>query len=230
MMRDAYSLIEAMIAVSILSIVIAVGTNIIFISADTENINKSMLVADGLATEGIEAVQGFYDTNVLKYGRDSIDICRYTKPSLPGESIDSDCDELPNHLLYGAGTNAIYYSLNRNYNPDFASEMLNWKLGAFKNESIVDGTSFVNGDEYPDPEDYRLFLHEIKGGDPEETIAKIYVPGSNALETDLASKYYREVSFELNTINNEVIATSTVYWKDQNNRVKKIRKQLITSK
>lgn len=76
-LKSGYSLIEAVIAVSILAIMISTGLTIILTASDTEETNNDFLVGNMLAIEGAERVKNIYYTNILKFGSENIAECGF---------------------------------------------------------------------------------------------------------------------------------------------------------
>lgn len=89
--RAGYSFIEAVVAISILSALIVISLNAITTSADTENINKDFLTAELLAQEGVELINVIYNTNLMKFGLESIDECAFMLPTFTGDT--NECHE-----------------------------------------------------------------------------------------------------------------------------------------
>lgn len=125
-MRKAYSLIEAVVAVSVLTIIISVGVSIIFVSSDTESTNKDLLIGNTLAAEGAEAIKAIYYTNILKYGEDDLERCGLMQPEAPNDA--SYCDD-PRNYIYKQGGGERYFILNRKFKSDEGTNnLLTWEL------------------------------------------------------------------------------------------------------
>ncbi|MBT7736362.1 hypothetical protein HN709_01620 [Candidatus Peregrinibacteria bacterium] len=81
-------LAEALLAIAMLSISVVVTASIIQNALESTNLSKNYLVAQGLATEGVEAVKSIRDTNWLKEPANSYCWLRFD-PSNPASSCDS---------------------------------------------------------------------------------------------------------------------------------------------
>jgi type II secretory pathway pseudopilin PulG len=225
-MRKAYSLIEAVVAVSILSIVISVATSIIFISSDTENSNKTILIAEGLAVEGLEAMQNIYDTNILKYGEDNKLACAFVEPGQSGEDINVECADP--YILYGLPGDKRYYYINRVYETETVSQMLTWDTSTdYSPDSIIDTPVLSPILDPISEKNYRLYTHELCAG---SDCSMIYISGefANEEDGDSPTKYYREILLE--NADPSIIVTSYVYWTDQTDKIRNVKKQLILSR
>ncbi len=75
-----YTLIEAMIALTVLSTSIIVSISIITSSADSENLNRDLLIGSQLADEGVQIVINLYQTNLLRFGQENITSCALMLP------------------------------------------------------------------------------------------------------------------------------------------------------
>lgn len=196
-MRKAYSLIEAVVAIGILSIIISVGVSIIFVSSDTENVNKDLLLGNVLALEGAEAMKNIYYTNVLKYGEENAEDCGFVLPGLVDDEGDPDVSQCTDeNKFYEAGVDR-FYRVNRVYQdgPDSGNDILTWELSELPSaQSIID-----DGDLDDDDSDYRLAVTE------DAILGQIYSEGG-----DTDTKYYREIMVSSDGTTVEMI--SRVHW------------------
>jgi len=229
-MRKAFSLIEAMVAIGILTIIISVGTNIIFLSADTENVNKSLLIANELALEGVEAVQNIYDTNLLKYGESNKDRCALIDPKMKGEDADTECIEA-NQLYSSTAHKEKYLLLSRNYTSDKIKDMLTWSVREKGNTSIIADNNLGNNNDSK----YKLYLYTICSDTPcsaGKYIGQVYaVKGAvdEAFNVDpIPTQFYREVMTEYT--GDVIQVTALIHWTVENNRIRTIKKSLILNK
>jgi type II secretory pathway pseudopilin PulG len=69
--KKAYSIMEAMIAIAVLSSVTIVALNTITNAADTENLNKDYMTALMLIDSGAQEVMGLYKNNLEKFGKEN---------------------------------------------------------------------------------------------------------------------------------------------------------------
>lgn len=207
MIRKAYSLVEAMVAVSVLTIIISVGVSIIFVSSETENTNKDLLIGTSLAAEGAEAMKSIYYTNILKFGEDDVDECGLLLPGLA--NIVGNC--IDKFKFYKEGEDR-YYRLSRNYfKPSSAeNDLLTWSLYLPTVGSPLRGVESVVADGLLNDRDsaYRLSINYICEESPcseDGAIAEIY-----DIDGDIPTKFYREIlTSDLGT---SVLISSRVHW------------------
>lgn len=95
--HKGYTLIEAMIALTVLSTSIIVSISIITSSADSENLNRDLLIGSQLADEGVQLVINLYQSNLIKFGQENIENCALMLP---------DFDEGPD-MCFASGTERL---------------------------------------------------------------------------------------------------------------------------
>lgn len=108
------TLIEAIIAISILIIVLAPASAMIISSSKTIGQNRNDLVASALAEEGLEIMRSFRDTNLIRFAQKA-DSCWNTKPD-PALTLDN-CADVANKIG-GDDTIVAERILNLQMNPD----------------------------------------------------------------------------------------------------------------
>ncbi|MBU0981732.1 hypothetical protein KKC94_03485, partial [Patescibacteria group bacterium] len=111
----AESLIETIIAVTIITLAVAGSTSLIRSSIMTNNVIGSKLVALNLALEGIEAVKNIRDTNYLRFSSNPASCWNKL-----GVTSVSGCT-LPGAQSFRVGVN---FALNR----DFVNNPFEWQL------------------------------------------------------------------------------------------------------
>lgn len=201
MNKNGYSLIEAVIAIGLLSTIIGIALSIILLSTGTENVNKDFLLANSLAFEGVEAMKNIYYTNILKYGSENSFECGFVMPGQPGTDIDTECALAEQIAVDGESR---YYRVNRVI--DDPSKILTWDLSEASPTSVITEDRELTAAA----SDYRLSLKYICADDDacneENAIFELY----NSVEGEVETKYYREVEVTKDGPSTEV--TSRVFW------------------
>jgi type II secretory pathway pseudopilin PulG len=202
-MRKAYSLIEAVVAVSVLTVIISVGVSIIFVSSDTETTNRDLLIGNSLAAEGAEAMKGVYYTNILKFGEDEVADCGLVKPGLAADSTLCAAN-----LFYNPAPGSDrYYILSRKYTTDGSpNDILTWEL-SFPDD--LERNVSVANDGVLDEDDYRLSIKYICNVSPcneRNNIGEIY-----AHDGVTPTKFYREI-LTRDDGGDSVLISSRVHW------------------
>jgi hypothetical protein len=93
MIKKAYSILEAIVAVSIVSMIITISVSVINSSLQSLDENGSNLMATSLAQEGIDYFEQVVRTNNLKFNND--DDCKFNKledGNCPSLIADDDYD------------------------------------------------------------------------------------------------------------------------------------------
>lgn len=183
--RLGYSMIEAVLAIAVLSIMISVGVSIVFTATDTENTNKDYFIASTLAQEGLEAMRNIYFTNILKYGSENANECAFV---MPDDNLDADPDDCGSNLIEDGS-----YKLNR----FVSSNPIRWDLIL-----VSDADRMIQEDELD--EAYRLYLEPIS----DIGNIDIYVSDGNSGNE---SKYYREIYVTSDGSNAYIEAVVTWY-------------------
>lgn len=127
------TLIEVLIAVSILALIVMPASALYVQSSFNIAINKNDLIATTIAESGIEVIRGFRDTNLLKFSSKTVD-CWNAKPN------HNDIDNCEDDKIEPG-----FYQLNLNINT------LNWEL--------ISASTGLSADlSKPTDADYRLKL------------------------------------------------------------------------
>ncbi len=166
-----YSLIEAVIAVTVLSIILVTGISVIVTATQTEATNKNYLIANMLAQEGIEAVKNIYYSNILRFGSENANSCAFVHLTL-----DSPVDEIDT-----CGSKFIWagsYILKR----DTDSGYLKWLLGSEAEDDDYTGAVMANTEDDTLNPIYRLYLQNNISGIPTYTHESIGTEPRNTIE------------------------------------------------
>lgn len=182
-MRSGYSLIEVMIALVVLSATMMISINIITSTADSENLNKDILIATELAEEGLQAGMNLYQTNLMKYGEENIEEC-----ALVMEAVDDPILECPIALKLSNGNYFVYllYDKDRNTMDWSANEVLGDLVnddGSINKDYMLSTLKFEQGT-----------LYTLPSGDSDE------------------SKYFRQLQIEYLPDRSGIQFASTVAW------------------
>lgn len=228
MFRKAETLLEAIIAISILLIILGPASAMYVDSIRTVGGNRTDVVAAALAEEGLEIMRNMRDTNFMKFSPKA-ETCWNIRPADPNFTPTLDnCDKAPNKIGDETKLDPILFKLM--LNPD----TLEWTLDA--------GVT-------PPPKslsDYRLRLDTPTLSDPEcpinapacHTHTGLYflpppaLPGPSPRGQD--SLFNREVTVEYVDANGDSVAdpvmriTSTVTY-ESGTRTRAIKRILILS-
>lgn len=219
-MRKAYSLVEAVVAVSVLTIIISVGVSIIFVSSDTENTNKDILIGSSLAAEGAEAIKSIYYTNILKFGEDDTGNCALVLPDAGNDSSVCSYDDYPKKYMYVDG-GSKYFQLSRKYSAGAeGNDLLTWGLfdSARTDSIIADGS-------LDDDDDFRLSIRYLckDAACVDGEIGEIY-----AHDGTVPTKFYREIQTRDNGTEIEVL--SRVHWVTSSSGIRTAENTFVLTK
>lgn len=197
-----YSLIEAVIAVSILAIMMSTALSIIITAASTEGTNRDFLVANLLVQEGIERVENIYYTNLLKFGIENAVECGFVLPQTPiGTPIEGDdsCE--------------VYTIPDGKHRLTVDSDLRNWGIESSLPDMI---------DEDVINPVFQLYTIEVSSefGD-DLTSIPIYVPRPATLTADYTeTQFYREIETYKSATKVDII--SRVAWYRSNGDARSI--------
>lgn len=96
--RSGETLLEVMIAISVLVLIMAPVAELNIKAIRNNTYNRDHLVAENLATEGLEIVRGIRNTNLLRFSTKE-ELCWNTKPDF--EDMDK-CGETGNLIKIGS--------------------------------------------------------------------------------------------------------------------------------
>jgi hypothetical protein len=191
-MRKAYSLIEAIIAISILSTVTITAIMIITQSANSENLNRDYLFASALNQEAHEFVKNIYSSNLLKFGKEYSLECGMMLPTYTGTADQCDTSEA---FKLTAGP----YTIAQN----------------FENQSLdivnLDTARLFNSSGNIDPfnsQNYIIYQREVSSNNDNFSI---FQTRSTSGPSGTPTKFYREIYISYSTP--EIVnIESTVAW------------------
>jgi type II secretory pathway pseudopilin PulG len=203
--RRGYSLLEAVIAVGVITIMISIGISTTMNSAATESTNRDYLIASALAQEGLEIMKNIYATNVLKFGEENSYRCAPVRPNLLPTEIAS-CDI--NWIGDGFHTVSQIYEGASIHGFDLSVATPNDMIGATE---IVDTN--------------RLYLKEYCLGQGDlnacsEDLTQVYTTSSTGAEP---SNYFRQIYTVSNSGTGLITISSTVAWYGDNGRIQKVQ-------
>jgi type II secretory pathway pseudopilin PulG len=204
-MNKGYSLIEAVIAVSILAIVISTSLTIILTATETEESNQDFLIGNMLAIEGIERVKNIYYTNALKFGEENMEACSFVHTHLTDDV--EECGDPEKQI----GDDS--YLLE----PVQVGNFLNWKLTNFTGESItIDGLLNPSYQLYTKPEDADLSTTNM---------INMYFPLGEPADEYTPTEFHREIIIS-GTDTDNINIVSVVGWLREDGNVRTITNEL----
>jgi type II secretory pathway pseudopilin PulG len=191
-LKSGYSLIEAVIAVSILAIVISTSLSIILTSTETEEANQDFLIGNMLAVEGAERVKNIYYTNILKFGAENIYDCGFV------HTIDtsdvSNCQA--NQILDDTNFLQLTGDL-KNFDM--------WDLVSTSESMVVDGA--LN-------DAFALYSVEVPSNIADSESINIYVPYEDGDKTE----FHREIIVNTGVENIEIV--SRIGWIREDGKIR----------
>lgn len=163
------TLIEVMIAISVLVLVMVPAAELNIKATRNNAYNRDHLVAENLATEGLEIMRGIRDTNLLRFIAKE-NLCWNTKPDFKDKDMDK-CEEEGNLIKNGS------YIIKEDIgSPDIE---LIWKAL----DSLPDDFSPSDDSEYRLKLDSstKIYSHDI--GDPTNFYREVYIDYSTSKKT-----------------------------------------------
>ena len=199
--KSGYSLIEAVIAVSVLAVVISTGLTIILTATSAEETNQDFLIGNMLAIEGAERVQNIYYTNILKFGVENVRECGFVQ-TRDTATVD-DCAE---HVI----KNGTYL-----LEPYDSSSILNWKLTNMLDATMVVGSTLYSG--------FQLYTAPQASDLSETDNFDVYLPSFGTVpSTYTATEFHREILIS-GYGTDSIGVTSRVGWLREDGKVRTIR-------
>jgi len=183
--KRAETVLEVLIAVFILSFMVIQAGQLQISSIRHETMNEYLLIADGLATEGVEMMRNVVASNRLRYSA-NVDACWDTLPapnSVSDAAIDiNNCDQ-PQNTIAGGGAGVANYYLRRDPETlQFSIEPAFRPIRFFVNQYLT--TDFSrNNCSNNFGEDYRVLQYDDPAGLPGFCIrgAPVGAPNYNSL-------------------------------------------------
>lgn len=190
--KRAETLVEVIIAVTILATVIGPASAIQVSALRTTSLSRSDLVATGIAEEGIEMVRNMRDTNLLRFS--SKQECWNTRPDYPdtGTACEADSAKIGYNAATGSlASGAVFsYRLEFTLNPASGPR---WNLAA----PAMAASRLSQNLGAPEDAFFRMYLDES---------IPMYDHDSAATPTD----FYREITIANADVLNSVPGIDTL--------------------
>ena len=118
-MHKGYTILEAVIALTVLTIAVSVSLNIITSSVDSENLNRDLVIAAQLAEEGVEEMINVYQSNIVKFGAANSVNCGLMMPSFNSSAdlclASSNKFTAGNYFIGLKGTSWTYVKIDKEF-------------------------------------------------------------------------------------------------------------------